>query len=413
MPVMRRVLSALVLPAVLASTSVLAAAVDGFYRVEIPQAEDVARDEVIREGARVMFERLAGEEVDLTSGVIGQAMQDPRSLMRRIANTDQGTIAMEFEPALLRDVLANAGSPMLGRNRPGVLVWAVDAQPLGDELVAQGSSWAETLRRAAQYRAVPVSFPLGDLEDRGRVSEASIRKADDDSLSAASERYAPEGVLAIGANADDEQAKLNWTFWLNQREYSGKVEAADPQKAADELMQDVASAIFEQYSIPAASDSDQNRWTIVVNEVETLDEFAGVQRMVQQLGARSAPQLLSVAGDQVTFELAFPGDEAQLERMLGLDHRMQRSSAPPPAPEQPAAAPASEPALTPAQGPESTDATEPGVDAQAVPPSDSSDQSAGVGITEPSPQGEGANGVARLPEPVTQPAPNTLYYRWR
>lgn len=387
MPVMRRVLSVLVLPAVLASTSVLAAAVEGFYRVEIPQAEDMARDDIIREGARVMFERLAGDDVNLQSGAIGQAMQDPRSLMRRIANTDQGTVAMEFEPALLRDVLASAGSPMLGRNRPGVLVWAVDAQPLGDELVAQGSRWAETLRRAAEYRGVPVSFPLGDLEDRGRVSEDSIRKAEDDSLAAASERYAPEGVLAIGANSDDEQARLAWTFWLNQREYTGKIEAADPQAAADELMQGVASAIFEQYSIPAASDSELDRWTVVVNEVETLDEFAGVQRMIQQLGARSAPQLLSVAGDQVTFELAFPGDEAQLERMLGLDHRMQRSSAPIPQrePEQPAAV--AQPA--------------------------SSDQPAGLDGAVSNPPGEGVDQPLQTPAAVAEPAPNTLFYRWR
>lgn len=407
MPVMRRVLSVLALPAVLASTPVLAAAVEGFYRVEIPQTEDVERDQVIREGARVMFERLAGDEVDLTSGAIGQAMQDPRSLMRRIANTDQGTVAMEFEPALLRDVLASAGSPMLGRNRPGVLVWAVEAQALGDELVAQGSDWAETLRRAAQYRGVPVSFPLGDLEDRGRVSETNIRKAEGDALAAASERYAPEGVLAIGANADDEQATLSWSFWLNQREYAGKVEGADPQAAADQLMQGVASAIFEQYAIPAVSDSEQYRWTIVVNEVQTLDEFAGVQRMIQQLGARSAPQLLSVAGDQVTFELAFPGDEAQLERMLGLDHRMQRSSAPPPPPVLPAA-----PSAT-MTGPGASASAEPGVSPGVVDQPAGAEQPADGSAVVSTAGGEGSSEPAQLPATVTQPAPNTLYYRWQ
>ncbi|SDS73115.1 hypothetical protein SAMN05216421_2079 [Halopseudomonas xinjiangensis] len=406
MPVMRRLLSVLLLPAALASTSVPAAVVESFYRVEIPQTEEQSRDEIIREGAEVMLRRLAGDQLDPNAAPFARALSDPRSLMRRIANTDRGTVAMEFEPALLRDVLANAGSAMLGRNRPGVLVWAVDAQSLGDELVSQGSRWADILRRAAEHRAVPVSFPLGDIEDRGRVSEADIRQADDDVLAAASERYGPEGVLAIGARSTEDEAQLNWTLWLNQQEYSGEVKAADPETAADELMKAVAGQIFEQYAVPAASDSELTRWTVVVNEVDTLAEFAAIQRMIQQLGARSAPQLLAVDGDQVTFQLAFPQDEAQLERMLALEHRMRRTEPPEPEPViQPltTAAPAGPIADEPATAGE-TDAP----DSQAA-PADAGSPVQETADTDPVPSAEPSEPQAAVPEPD----PNTLYYRWR
>ena len=398
MPLMRRLLSVFLLPVALVSTSVPAAVVEGFYRVELPQSEDRSREDVIREGAEVMLTRLAGERVERGSGPVSDALDEPRSLMRRIANTEQGTVAMEFEPALLRELLARAGLPMLGRNRPGVLVWAVQEQPLGDELVGQGSEWAELLRRAAEHRAVPVSFPLGDLEDRGRVSEAAIRERDDDALAGASERYAPEGVLAVGASTDGDETELDWSFWLNQREYSGEASAEDAAAAADTMMKAVAAAIFEQYAVSASS-GELTGWTIVVNEVDTLEEFAGIQRMIQQLGANSSPQLLSVAGDQVTFRLAFPDDEAQLERMLALDHRMQRT-------EPPVIDPSSD--------------AQPGVDealAEPVPAEAEPVQAAAE--TEPSQQD-----VAPKPLEATEPAsadvdtaaepdPNTLYYRWR
>ncbi len=405
MPVMRRLLSVLLLPAALVSTSVSAAVVESFYRVEVPQTEEQSRDEIIRQGAEVMLTRLAGERLDRNAAPFARALSDPRSLMRRIANTEQGTVAMEFEPALLREVLATAGSPMLGRNRPGVLVWAVDAQSLGDELVGQGSRWADILRRAAAHRAVPVSFPLGDLEDRGRVSEAAIREAEDDVLAEASERYGPEGILAIGARTTEDEAQLNWTLWLNQQEYSGEVRAADPQAAADELMQAVAGRIFEQYAVPAASDSELTRWTVVVNEVDTLEEFAAIQRMIQQLGAHSAPQLLAVDGDQVTFQLAFPQDEAQLERMLALEHRMRRTE--PPAPEPVSESESSVESASHMTG----EAAVAGEADTLEPPStaavaDNASQEAAATDRVPTEQADPQAAIA-------EPDPHTLYYRWR
>ncbi|UAW97539.1 DUF2066 domain-containing protein [Halopseudomonas nanhaiensis] len=395
MPVMRHLLSVFLLPAALASTCVSAAVVEGFYRVELPQDEEKGRDEVIREGVQVMLTRLAGERVERNAASFSRALDDPRSLMRRIANTERGTVTMDFEPAVLREVLSSGGSPMLGRNRPGVLVWAVDAQSLGDEMVGQDSQWADVLRRAAEHRAVPLSFPLADLEDRGRVSESSIRQADDDALASASERYAPEGILAVGARSDDNETELSWTFWLNQQEYSGAEKAEDPAVAADNLMKAVAAAIFDQYAV-AASGSELSRWTIVVDEVGTLAEFAGIQRMIQQLGANSSPQLLSVEGDKVTFRLAFPDDEAQLERMLALDHRMQRTEAPPVEPEPPA-----EPAPLPdieEMAPEGdVEVTEP---AQATSDDPLAQPQADLPDASPAPS-------------RPQPDPNTLYYRWR
>lgn len=401
MPVMRRLLSVFVLPAALASASVSAAVVEGFYRVELPQSEDKSRDEVIREGAEVMLIRLAGNGAATNAAAFSRALDDPRSLMRRIANTDQGTVAMEFEPSLLREVLASAGSPMLGRNRPGVLIWAVNAQPLGDELIGQDSQWAEVLRQAAAHRAVPVSFPLGDLEDRGRVSESAIREADDDALARASERYASEGILAIAATSNENETVLDWSFWLNQKEYSGEAQAEDAGVAADALMQAVAAAIFEQYAVSARA-SELTRWTIVVNEVDTLDEFAGIQRMIQQLGVNSSPQLLSVNGDQVTFRLAFPDDQAQLERMLALDHRMQRTEAP----IEPVGEPMAEPASQ-------ADAGQPGI--EPVPAESASHGMLGDADTaQPNTEPERLETSDANPATtVAKPDPNTIYYRWR
>ncbi len=333
MPAPRPWLYLLLSCVLLAPLHASAAVLDGLYRIDQPQREGENRDEALREATRVMLQRIAGEDVDLSRGPLAEALKDPRNLMRRIGGADGGRVDVEFEPAALRDLLASARVPMLGRIRPDVVIWGVEAQTLGDEIIGQAGVLADQLRSAAAHRGVALTFPLGDLEDRSLISEAEIRSRDREALTGASERYAAEGTLALTVDTQGEQLRLQWAFWLNEREHTGQSVEADPAVAADALMRSVAGAVFEQYAVPVVSSEELNSWELVVQDVNSVEDYAHLQRLLQQLGAQSAPELLSVAGGRVRVRVAYPGDEAQLERMLSLGQRLVRIPAPAPAPE--------------------------------------------------------------------------------
>ncbi|HDZ56242.1 MAG TPA: DUF2066 domain-containing protein [Pseudomonas xinjiangensis] len=372
---------------VVAPLQLSAAVLESLYRVEQPQLEDEPRDETLRKATQVMFKRIAGEEVDFTKGPLAEALKDPRSLMRRIGGED-GVVDVQFEPSALRELMASAQLSMLGRNRPGVLVWAVEPQMLGDELLNQGGANAELLRAAAAHRAVALSFPLGDLEDRSRISEAEIREQDRASLLQASERYSAEGTLAVVLASQGEQAQITWTFWLNDEEYSGRIAESEPAAAVDALMRAVAAAVFGQYAVPAVSNDQLSSYKLIVQDVNSAEDYALLQRMLQQLGSQSVPQVLAVDADRVTVRLNFPGDEAQLERMLKLDRRLVRTSAP----EMTVAEQA--PVLLP------------------VPDQPSAPHEADAGNMAADPISEAPTAPQVIPVAV-EPDPGTLYYRWR
>lgn len=373
-PLMYLLLSCVLLAPLHASAAVL----DGLYRIDQPQREGESRDEALRQATEVMLQRIAGEDVDLSRGPIAEALKSPRDLMRRIGGADGGRVDVEFEPAALRDLMASAQLPMLGRIRPAVIVWGVEAQTLGDELIGQAGTMGDALRAAAAYRGVALAFPLGDLEDRTLISETEIRSRDREALVKASERYAAEGTLALAVE-QGEQTRIQWNFWLNDQEQSGRIAEADPAAAADALMRAVARAVFAQYAVPVVASDQLTTWQLVVQDINAVEDYASLQRLLQQLGAQSVPELLSVEGDRVRVQIAYPGDEEQLERMLSLGQRLVRMPAPEP---EPVSAPQPIP-----------------VDA--------------IGLDENGFLVEEAEMPEMVPPAQPEPDPFTLYYRWR
>jgi hypothetical protein len=298
--------------------------------------------------------------------------------MSRIAGTEAGGVQVEFEPAALRDLLTEAGLSVLGPNRPAVMLWAVENKVLGPELLSQGGEWTEVLSEAARARAVALSLPLADLEDRTLVDVKAIEQADEQTLKQASQRYDASAVLALTISETTDESVLEWAWWLNEQSESGRITAESRAAAADQLMLEIADLVVEQYGVTPSTSVESSQWQIVVDGVDSVGEFAGLQRTLQQLGSKRAPRVLSVKGGEVRLALDFPGSEEQLERLLALDQRLRRMPAPKPEPEP-------ELASFSQSGPDS--------DTGAI------DEPAGPGI-----DGAAANDADTLPEPAMEPS---------
>ncbi len=103
--------------------------------------------------------------------------------------------------------------------------------------------------------------------------------------------------------------------------------------------------------------------------------------MLRQLGSQQQPKLLAIDGSTLVLQIKFPGDEAQLVRMLSLDSRLQRTSTP-------------EPEIEAVEVIESAE--------HAASHSENNDQLAS------------SNQLAEPAQPVAAaPAVPTLYFRWR
>ena len=389
--------------AALASFNLWAAVLNDLYKVELTQAEGQSRDELMRDATIVMLQRLAGSDIALQRGPVAAALKAPQDLMRRIGSADDGKVRIEFEPDALSGVLREAGLSALGRNRPGILVWAVEAGELGDRSLSPGSPWALLLKEAAAHRGVALGFPLGDLQDMSQVNEQVIREASREALLEASERYPAEGTLVLTIAGNDEQAALDWTLWLNDQSSSGRI-TGTADAAADELMTGMADAVFAQYSIPAAGAADVSGWRLHVEGINSAADYSKLLQMVRQLGSQQQAKVVAIDGDTVLLQVRFPGNESQLERLLNLDMRLQRMPEPIPEPEpkleaESAPLASGQPTDEHAAGAESMDMSDPAPESTA--------ESAEAGASPPVEAEQAAPVVPAVP------AIPTLYFRWR
>lgn len=398
-----RIIPLLLMAVLLSPLAVHAAVLEGFYQVAIPAREDLDRNQALREATELMITRQAGSQA-LDNPAVQAAMQEPQPLMRRIAGTEAGGVQVDFEPAALRDLLTEAGLVVLGPNRPTVMLWALENGTFGPELLSQGSPWSEVLTEAARRRAVALSLPLADLEDRTLVDVEAIAQADGEILRRASERYDAGAVLALSIGEAAGEPVLEWSWWLNEQTDKGRIQAESKAAAADQLMLEVANRVVQQYGVTPSSAVESSQWQLIVEGIDNVGEFASLQRTLQQLGSARSPRVLSIKGDQVTLALDFPGDEAQLERLLALDQRLRRI----PEPERPVQAqPATEAEDLPAAG-TAADMLEGTPSETAVPDTEQADRGAddtALETLEPM-AGETA-------PPVPQPAANIMYFRWR
>jgi len=373
-----RKINLLLLAVVLMPAALQAAVLEDFYRVDVGGGAEQTRDQALTDAFELMLVRQVGSAAAESQALVA-ARQDPKAYMRRIAGTESGGVSVEFESTALRSMLASAGLPMLGPNRPTVMLWAVESRVLGTDHLSQGNEWITVLNDAARRRAVALSLPLADLEDRSLVAVDNVSQANGDILKQASKRYDASAVLALTIEGEADAPVLSWHWWLNDQADSGQIAAQSPAAAADELMLAVADRVFEQYAVVPSDTAEGADWEVVVDGINSVDEFAGLQRTLQQLGSKNAPQVLSVQGDQVRLALDFPGTEAQLERLLALDQRMRRMPAP---------------------KAELTEDVQSDITETAVEPGD-----ADLNATAGEPETES------LPEPLSPQ--NRMYFRWR
>ncbi|UJJ32309.1 DUF2066 domain-containing protein [Halopseudomonas maritima] len=307
-----------------------AAVLDSLYQVQMPPHAEAEQSAQLSGALDVMLERLAGDSLDAEAPALAKVLAEPSSVTRQIsALQDDGSMQVDFDPLLLRDALTQAQVPMLGRNRPGVLVWAVQRDELGADFMAPGGEMGQALRTAARFRGVALMQPLSDLQDRASISEEDVLDGDVEALKAASERYASEGILALDVYHDaGEDWRLEWTFWLNDRTLDGKERSADPAQLADGLMRALALEVHSQYAVGVQAEGSAAGWTLQISGINSVGAFADLQRSLQQLSSQHQPSLVSISGDQVVFAVDFPGDQGQLERMLMLDQRLIRTEAP-------------------------------------------------------------------------------------
>lgn len=286
--------------------------VSGLYQVREPLEGQggEARAQATSKALDTLVLRLTGDPKAPQSPALAALRKDPQQIINQVG-TEAGppeSVLVEFDPGSTERALRQAGLALWGNNRPSILVWWLNDNVEGSNLVGDGQGSAEPLRRAAQHRGLPLRLPLADLQEQLVANAKQLEGSDPAPLRAASERYGANALLAVHAHEADGKWQGKWQLWLGDQREQGSAEGTDQATLADAVMLAVSNRLAPRYVTRPGASSDLQVQVQGMN----LQRYAELAQVLEPYGAR----LRMVEGATLTY--AVTGNRDQLRAQLSL-----------------------------------------------------------------------------------------------
>ncbi len=222
-------------------------------------------------------------------------------------------------PAQLDRLLQDAGIRGPGQPRPALLLWLVVKQAgAAEDYIAADHPALQALVAQAQRRGLVLQLPLLDLQDLQQLPPELLWQQASDEVRRASQRYAPDAVLA-------GRIWFEAGFWFSEFEFGGErreTQRFTPAGELDEQMTDVIDRVADallQRSELAPLDYRPQGLVLQVDGVSgQADYLALVDRLRASEGVTAVfPELLSQG--RLRLRLQLDTSVEQLQETLRLD----------------------------------------------------------------------------------------------
>lgn len=248
---------------------------------------------------------------------LGSAVGNARRYVQRFGYLAQDRLQVGFDPRAVDEMLANAGLPIWGRERPTTLVWLQAEDGTGVKRTVDGTTPGperDALVRAAELRGVPLTWPTQSSVQANALESLLARQPAAAELDAERERLGVDALLIGYATrtAAGAEPTVRWQFLFDgqSRDASGGLDAGI-NLAADSFAQMFAAA--------SGSMSDL---VVEVVGVADLSAYAQTLNYLEGLTLVRSVGVTEVRGDTVQFRVVSRGDADTLRRALSLDDRL-------------------------------------------------------------------------------------------
>lgn len=300
-----------------ATLSATAAQVEGLYEVREPVAsqDPAERAAAMSRALQTLVVRLTGKREAAQDSRLQPLLADPQQLVQQYVyeSGTPVTLSVVFDPVLSQRALREAGLALLNSERASVLAWWLNESDVGSSLVTGEQADADALRRAAQHRGVPLSLPLGDLDEQLLADAQTLRGRDAAALQEASARYAADALLAVVARGAADSWQADWQLWFGGEHAAGSSSAASQAALVDAVLVEVGEQLANRFASAAAAQS-------LTLEVQGNDlvRYASLQRLLEPF----APRLQAVIGDTLVYQVSASPDQLRSQLQLGRLHEL-------------------------------------------------------------------------------------------
>lgn len=321
-----------------------AVTVEDLFTVELPVADQTTglRLESFSQAFRQVVVKVSGSDDALRSPALERPIESSaryvkqfRYISRSLPEDDEFDakrliLRIDFDQQLIESLLRENNFPVWGRERPSsLLVISYDVNE-NIKLVTQDSTpdLIEALDRAAKIHAVPVLFPLMDLEDIGLVNIGDIVSREYGKIQTMAARYAPDALLVgqiLGRSGQGWQG--DWEVRFADQIFKWKFEAPSKKQVTDQVIRHLAKILALEYALEDHRRVEQTL-LLSVSALEGIDNLIKVQKYLKSLNVVDSVHVAMISNDVITYRLKLRNNPEDLQRLIDFGEVLEQEDFP-------------------------------------------------------------------------------------
>jgi hypothetical protein len=278
--------------------------------------------------------KVSGNATIAANPVIKKALINAREYLVKQAEErvdGERYLQASFNEQKINRLLRSSEFGVWSQNRPQQVIWLVVDENFSRSVKGESdrdyADFINAIKAQADKRAIPVLFPVMDLDDQLQVSSSDLWGQFTGPVELASTRYGADNYIIAKIIKQNDDYQLTWSMygrnnsnqpyevWLNG-ESEGEL-AAIGRKLTDSL----ANHLGERYSVKASGNDEVVFLNVAA--VNNITDYAKLIAMFSELSAVAQVDLDTVAGSSVQLKLVLLGTQQDLLTELSLDPRIQ------------------------------------------------------------------------------------------
>ena len=326
------------------SLSAKAVTVEDLFTVQLPVADQTTglRLESFSQAFRQVVVKVSGSDDALRSPALERPIESSaryvkqfRYINRSLPEGDEPDagrlyLRIDFDQQLIESLLRENNFPVWGRERPSsLLVISYDVNE-NIQLVSEDSTpdLIEALDQAASIHAVPVLFPLMDLEDIGLVNIGDIVSREFGKIQTMAARYAPDALLVgqvLGRSGQGWQG--DWEVRFADQIFKWKFEAPSKNAVIEQVIRHLAKILALEYALEDHRRVEQTL-LLSVSALEGIDNLIKVQKYLKSLNVVDSVRVAMINKDVITYRLKLRNNPEDLQRLIDFGEVLEQEDFP-------------------------------------------------------------------------------------
>ncbi len=288
--------------------------------IVIDQTQDNADATARSQGMQQVIVRATGDKNAASNEVVQKALRQYNSYLNQFSygqSDDASTITMQFSAPQIRSLITQAQLPFWPANRSNILVWLVE-----DSNYEKAVSWEHSdsellkqLKSEAAVRGLPITVPVGDLDDVTDLQISDLWGGFVAPISAASKRYPTDAVLVVRAEGND----LRWSLYdqnaqaMEQSEKAPLAGKDSGSTAAADMIDQISDYYAHKNALMVNAESAQSV-PAEFGSVQNAEDFFNLENRLKGLSSVASLDVLKIQGNSVTFDVHLLATEDEFEQ---------------------------------------------------------------------------------------------------